>query len=124
VVPRVYSLLDRNIVNQTGGSEKQVFLLARGLAKDDDFDINSLIADYGQADLIIQENIRFHRSFSFSENKLNVFIKLFRTLKKINADIYIFRSPDFGVFAGLFIVKYLLRKKNSVYAGKSCGDIF
>lgn len=111
MVPRVYSLLDKNIVNQTGGSEKQVYLIARALAKDPDFDVNFLIADYGQEEIVKRENINFYRSFSFKENRIKAFIKLYRTLKKIDAGIYIFRAPDFGVFTGISMVKYLLKKK-------------
>ncbi len=114
VIPRAYYLFNSEISgaeDKVGGAQKQAFLLSTGLAEDENFDVHFLVADLGQADFEIKNNVKLHKSFNFSENILTRTKKFLKTLKKINADTYIFRSADIGVAFAVFYVKNILRKK-------------
>lgn len=114
VVPAVYPLFNTDVKTKRrfGGAEKQISILTRELALDKNNIITCCVADFGQTkDIDIIDNVTFYKSFSYEESKISGFIKLYRTLKKIDADNYVFFTADAGVAAGIFIVKQLLKKK-------------
>ena len=114
VIPRAYYLFNPKIKgaeDKVGGAQKQAFLLSTSLAQDKNFDVHFLVADFGQAKLEIIQGVNLHKSFHFSENIFKKTKKLLKTLKKINADIYIFRSADIGVAFTIFYIKSFLKKR-------------
>ena len=112
VVPAVYSFFEPKLANKkVGGAERQVYYLAKELAKDPQINVNLCVADFGQGDFEKKENINIWKSFAYQENKIIGLWKLYKTLHKVKADIYVFRAADAGVFFGVLIAKFLLRKK-------------
>ncbi len=114
VIPRAYYLFNTDIrgaKDKIGGAQKQSFLLSTNLAKDNNFDVHFLVADFSQPEFEEIKNVKLHKSFKFNDNILNRTIKLIKSLKKINADIYIFRSADIGVAFAVFYIKMFLHKK-------------
>jgi len=114
VIPRTYYLFNpdtKNHEDKVGGAQKQTYLLSTELAKDPDFDVSFCMADFGQAEFEIRENVKLRNAFSFDDPLIKRTCKLFKTLKNINADTYIFRSPDVGVAVAVFYLKVFLRKK-------------
>ncbi len=114
VIPRTYYLFNSETFEKKvipGGAQTQSFYLSTTLAKDKNFDVRFLVADFGQANFEIIKNVKLHKSFSHSDNIFKRIRKLFKTLKEINADTYIFRSADAGVAAAVFYVKTILKKK-------------
>lgn len=114
VIPRTYYLFypeisDKKII--PGGAQMQVFYLSTATAEDNRFDVNFLLADFGQSDFDKKQNVKLYKSFNFSDNIFKRIRNLFKTLKKINADTYIFRSADVGVAVAVFYVKKFLKKK-------------
>lgn len=95
----------------SGGAEHQLFYFGTNLAKRNNFEITYAVADYGQAKTEFYENVKVYNAFSFKDNKLKSFFQLIRTLRKINADLYIFRAVSPNLSPVFIILKYFLRKK-------------
>jgi len=114
VMPRAYYLFNPATPNQSdkvGGAQKQFYLISRYLADNKEFDVNFLVADFGQQAVERIENVNVYRTFNFQDNIIWRFIDLFRGIKKTNADIYFFRSSHFSIAIIIFIIKMLLGKK-------------
>lgn len=114
VIPRAYYLFNPNAQgaeDKAGGAQKQTFLLSTELAKDPDFDVHFALADFGQADFEIIKQVKLHKSFSFSDSLIKRSFRFLKSLKRINADYYVFRSADTGVALAVFFVKNFLRKR-------------
>ena len=111
VVPAAYTIFNKKASKQAGGSEMQAYLYSTGLAQDPKLKVSCLVADYSQNQEEIIENVLLVKSFSYSKNKIFGFVQLYKTLRTINPDVCLFRSPSIGVFIGIFIAKKLLHKK-------------
>jgi glycosyltransferase involved in cell wall biosynthesis len=86
-----YAVFNPESRAKIGGAEVDLFNIATELAKDDRFDIYFLVADFGQKDLEIYNNIKVVKGHSQEKSLLNyllAFIKFYRKLIEINADIY------------------------------------
>ena len=114
VTPRAYYLFNPNtlgVEDKVGGAQKQAYLISTGLAQNAILDIHFLVADFGQADFEKIKGVNIWKSFNFSDNIFKRTIELIKTLKKINADTYIFRSADIGVAFAIFYIKKILKKR-------------
>ncbi|MFN8255375.1 MAG: glycosyltransferase [Bacteroidales bacterium] len=114
VVPRAYYLFNppsENYADKVGGAQKQTFLLSTGIAMNPGFDVHFIVADFGQDKLEIKSNVKVHKSFSFKQPIPLRLFYLLKSLKKVNADNYIFRAADAGVAVAALFIKIFLRKK-------------
>ncbi|MCF6366605.1 MAG: glycosyltransferase [Bacteroidales bacterium] len=114
VIPRAYYLFNpeaAGIKDKIGGAQKQTYILSTKLTEDKNFDVHFLVADFGQPEYEEIKNVKLHKSFNFSNNIFKRTKNLLKKLKKINAEIYIFRSADIGVAFAVFYVKIFLKKK-------------
>lgn len=114
VIPRAYYLFNpeaKFVSDKVGGAQKQAFLLSTELAKNSEFEVHFLTADFGQNDFEERLNVKIWKSFNFKNNIFKRVRKLLKTIKKINADIYIFRAADTGVAFAVFYIKTFLKKK-------------
>ena len=89
----VYHLFCNSSNGIYGGSELQLYLIAKELSKDNKFLISFIVGDFGQKNIEEINNIILYKSCNpkFNGNLFIKFfqaIKYFRLLKKINADIY------------------------------------
>ena len=116
IAPKAYPLFEPNAKNVKypfGGSEVDLYLLAMELAKDENFDVSFIVADYGQKDIEIIENIKVLKSLNFAQNFLTSSIKIWRAMKKADAKIYMLESASPGVpFVAMFC---LLHHRNFAY---------
>ncbi len=90
-----YSLFNPDSFASVGGTEVQLFNLANHLAENTSWKVSFIVGDWGQADVEIYNKIEVFRSFSLRPGAINYLkapLKLWRTLKKVNADIYITSS--------------------------------
>ncbi len=111
VIPRGYEYFFPGIKPVGGGAEKQIFLLAKGLSNYNDFDVNVCLADFGQEEFTQQNNISFWRIHKLSDNKLAGFLKIIKTLRKIDADLYVYMAANFAIyFLSLYIQLFLQNK--------------
>lgn len=116
VTPKAYPLFHPKTEVSFGGAERQVYLLAKELVKHKTIDVNFCVADFSQKDIEIYEHdIKVWKSFRFREFPFLSFFKLYRTLRKIDADYYIFRTASFGVAVLFYTLKVFLPEKKLIY---------
>jgi glycosyltransferase involved in cell wall biosynthesis len=89
IAPKAYLLFNPEYKGIFGGAEVDLYLLSRELAKDDLFKISFVTADYGQPDNETIHNVHLHKSITFLENPVFGAYKIWKSLKKANADIYV-----------------------------------
>lgn len=111
VVPQTYPFFYASVGAHFGGAERQAYFLGTALAERDEFEVHYCVADYGQGGREVRENCQLWPSFNFSENKLRSFFNICKSLQKINADVYIFRSANAVIWPLALYLKYLLKKK-------------
>ncbi len=97
VCPKAYPLLDPSCPATFGGAEVDLYLLGRELAKDDGFGVHFITADYGQPAEQHIQNIHVIKSLNVHQNPLLGAWKLWRAMKKIDADMYFLKSASLGV---------------------------
>jgi len=86
-----YAVFNPKSTAKIGGAEVDLYNIATELSKDKRFDVHFLVADFGQKDLEIYNNIKVIKGHSQEKsyvNYFNAFIIFFRRLVQIKADIY------------------------------------
>ncbi len=114
VVPRTYIFFNENAKNskdKVGGAQKQIYNYSKELSKQANIDVHISVADFGQEDFELIDNVKLWKSFSFSDNKFKGFRNLTKVLKKIDADYYLFHSADPAVYPVSVYIKKVLKKK-------------
>jgi len=113
VCPKAYPLFNETVESVFGGSEVDLYYLGTELVKDEDFDVSFIVADYGQADVETIENVTVIKSLDLGKNALAGAMRIWRALKRANADIYIIKTASVGV--PLVAVFCRLYKKVFIY---------
>jgi glycosyltransferase involved in cell wall biosynthesis len=111
VSPQAYLYFNPEAAGTPGGSERQMYLLATGLAKEGEYDVHFIVADHGQDEMEEREGVTVWKSCRTDQPKWRNIHKLRKRLKRVNAHVYILRSPDLGVAVAGFIIKKMMRKK-------------
>ena len=114
VTPRTYYLFNPDISDKEiipGGAQTQVYYISKALAEDNNFEVHFSVADFGQTDFEIYNNIKLHKTFRLTDNIFRKTVKLIKSLKKTDAETYIFRSADIGVAFAVFWIKKILKKQ-------------
>lgn len=88
-----YPLFNSESTSIHGGSELQLYLIAKELSINNDFAISFIVGDFGQKNVDEYEKIKLFKSFNPKSNdslykKLIQAILYYRLFKKIDADIY------------------------------------
>ena len=89
VSPKSYPLFNPAVKAVFGGAEVDLYLLGTELAKDKNFNISFITADYGQSATETIENVKLIKSLNFKQNPLFSAWRIWHALRKANADIYI-----------------------------------
>jgi glycosyltransferase involved in cell wall biosynthesis len=100
VAPKAYPLFNpdaKNVKNPFGGSEVDLYLLAMELAKDENFEINFIVADYGQGDTETFGNVKVIKSLNFDKNAFSGMFRIWSAMRKADAGIYIIKTASTGV---------------------------
>lgn len=111
VLGGMYGLFNKKVPYAAGGSEKQLYLIAKGLEEKQSYGLSCCAYDYGQPPVEIYDTIKVYKTFSLTKNKLSGFLTLIKVLLKIKADVYITRSPGISVFFSFLVSKYILKKR-------------
>lgn len=114
VSPKAYPLFDPQCEGVFGGAEVDLYHLGMELAKDKRFFISFVTADYGQRDDQIIKGIRLIKSLDFGKNSLSGACKIWKALKKANAEIYVIKTASSGVpllakFCSFYKRKFIYR---------------
>ena len=98
IAPKAYPLFNPDIKEIFGGAEEDLYFLATELAKDKNFSVSFITADYGRQDVEIIENVRIIKSLDFKKNCLSGAIKVWRGLRKADAEMYMIKTISAGMF--------------------------
>ncbi len=112
-MPKTYPLFNTETTSVFGGAEVDVYLTATELAKDEAFKVSCVVADYEQKETELRENVSVVKGLNFNHNQLKIAISLWKSLKEVNADIYITKTASLGVF--LIYLFCRLQNKKFIY---------
>jgi len=97
IAPKAYPLFNPTVKKVFGGAEVDLYFLATELAKDENFVVSFITADYGQKQAETIKNVKVIKSLSFKENPLAGAIKVWRAMQRSQADIYLLKTASPGV---------------------------
>jgi glycosyltransferase involved in cell wall biosynthesis len=113
VSPKAYPLFNKNYNGIFGGAEVQLYLLAREFAKNEDMDVNFIVADYGQKLSEECGGVTVLKSFKFDNLSLIKNMEFLRCFMRVNSGVYIQRTLDPA--SGVIVVLCKLLRKQFVY---------
>ncbi len=112
IMPKAYPVLDPEVKGVFGGAEVDLVNLSTELAKDNKYDVNLLVADYGQNKTEIIDNVTVKKALSLKTNKVIAFFQLTFTMFKMKSRIFFLETISPAVpFTALFCKLF---KKNFV----------
>jgi glycosyltransferase involved in cell wall biosynthesis len=100
-----------------GGAEVQMYLIAKELARDGNFDVNFIVLDIGQKSGEVYERVKLFKAYRRGRSWLNLIIaplKLISVLRKINPEIVVCRAA--GAEVGLAAIYAKLFRKKFIYS--------
>lgn len=97
VCPKAYPLFNPAVESVFGGAEVDTYLIATELAKDERYAVSFIVADYGQPEEEVREQVRLLKSLDFRQNPLRGAMKIWKAMKTADADIYLMKTASPGV---------------------------
>lgn len=97
IAPKAYPLFNPDVKKVFGGAEVDLYFLATELAKDEDFAVSFITADYGQERFQTIQGVRVIKSVDFKKNPLNGAVRVWRALHEADAQIYMIKTISPGV---------------------------
>jgi len=98
VAPKAYALFNPQIKETIGGAEVDLYMLATELAKDDNFEVSFVTADYGQPAEEIIEGVRVIKSLDFRKNPAIGAVRIWAALARADAQMYMVKTISAGTF--------------------------
>ena len=120
IAPKAYPLFNPDVKKVFGGAEVDLYLLAAELAKDGNFAVSFITADYGQEDIETIENVRIIKSLNFNKNPLTGAVRLWQAMHTADAQIYFQKTVSWGTF--LVALFCTLHKRSFVYRTANQGE--
>jgi len=97
VAPKAYPIFNPDVGDYFGGAEVDLYYLATEFARDDNYEVSFIVADYGQNDVETIEGVKVLKSLSFKSNMLTGCLRTWNALKRADADIYVLKCASPGV---------------------------
>ena len=113
IAPKAYPLFNPACDKVFGGAEVDLYYLATEFAKDLEYKVKFIVADYGQPDQEIIENTTLIKSLSFSKNIISDVIKIWNAMKKADCCYYFIKTTSMGTFLAALFCK--LHKRAFIY---------
>ena len=110
VSPKAYPIFNPEIESVFGGAEVDLYMIATELAKDENFDVSFIVADYGQSEEEVREHVRILNSLNFKQNPLTSAWKIWKAMKQADADWYMLETASPGVPLGFLFSRFHRRK--------------
>ncbi len=96
ISPKAYPLFNTEVKELFGGAEVDLYLTATEFAKDKNFEVSFITADYGQKSIGTIQGVKVIKSLDFSQNALTGALRIWRAMKQADADIYILKTASPG----------------------------
>ena len=120
--PKAYPLFNNKIhAPLGGGTEVQLYLLARELSSYPDVEVSFIVANDGEPAQETYENIDIFKSFQFKDILIKRISDFYKTMRKVDADIYI--QSTLTAFSGMIALLCRLRGKKFVYRLASDSEV-
>ncbi|NIP26203.1 MAG: glycosyltransferase [Phycisphaerae bacterium] len=120
IAPKAYPLFNPDVKQVFGGAEVDLYFLATELAKDDNFAVSFITADYGQNDFETIESVRIIKSLNFNKNLLTGTTRIWQAMQAADAHIYFQEAVSWGTFlVALFCNSH---KRTFVYRTANQGE--
>lgn len=97
IAPKAYPIFNPAVGDYFGGAQLDLYHLATELARDDNFEVSFIVADYGQNDVEVIEKVTVIKSLDLRGNMLFGLMRLWGAIKKADADIYFLKCASPGV---------------------------
>ncbi len=107
---RAYPIFNPSIESVFGGAEVDLYLLATELAKDDAFQVSFVVGDFGQDDEETREGVRLIKSLDPTANFFAGSPKVWRAMRKADADIYFDEACSLGTVLYAFYCRVYGKK--------------
>ena len=118
ISPKAYPIFNPQVESVFGGAEVDTYMIATELAKDENFEVSFIVADYGQPQEEVRENIHILKSLNFKQNPLTGACKIWKALKRADADIYMMKTASPGVP----LILYFCQKYNRQFVYKNANQ--
>lgn len=121
-----YPLFNPKVRAEFGGAELQLYYLATELMKDPRFEVFFVTGDFGQPDHEEREGVELYKLVRPSTGikyvkTIHEYIRLWRLLKKIDADVYVQRAA--GLITGLIALFCRSQGKKFIYMTAHDADV-
>ena len=120
VVPKIYPLFNSDVKSVFGGAEVDCYLLATELAKDKDFAVSCIVADYGQDSCQVRQDVTIIKSLNFRENSLLGAWRIWRAVHQAEGQIYFMKTASPGIPLVALFCK--LHNRRFVYRSASSSE--
>jgi glycosyltransferase involved in cell wall biosynthesis len=120
VMPKIYPLFNSAVNAVFGGAEVDFYNLATELAGDMNFSVSCIVADYGQPDKEVRENVTLIKSLDFNKNLFSKSISILHALRRADVSIYLQETASWGTFLVAFFCK--LHKRAFIYRTATAGE--
>jgi len=111
IAPKAYPLFDPNAKGVFGGAEVDLYFLATELAKDEDFEVSVITADYHQDKLQTIQGVKIIKSLDFKKNAISGAIKVWQALRKADTEMYMIKT----ISPGMFLLALYCRLKDKMF---------
>jgi glycosyltransferase involved in cell wall biosynthesis len=120
VAPKSWPLFNPACKEVIGGAEVDIYFLATELAKDKQFEISCIVADYGQGDIEHRNNVKIIKGVDFKANAALAAAKLWRAMKTADSHIYFQKTASWGTFFVALFCKF--HKRLFMYRTATAGE--
>ncbi|MBL7215325.1 MAG: glycosyltransferase family 4 protein [Phycisphaerae bacterium] len=121
VSPKAYPIFNPDVQSVFGGAEVDLYLIATELAKDDRFDVQFVVGDYGQPEIEQREDVTLIKSLDVNKNMILQGGKIWKALRRADADIYMHEACSLGTTLIAWFCK--MKDRSFVYRTASTREI-
>lgn len=94
VILRAYTLFNPEVKGVIGGAEVDFYYIAKELAKDPNYHVSCIVADYGQEPIEIREGVTLIKTLGFNKKQVSATFRLWKALRTADAQIYVRKFPS------------------------------
>ncbi|MGB2807984.1 MAG: glycosyltransferase family 4 protein [Sedimentisphaerales bacterium] len=119
VILNAYPLFNPDVKDVIGGAEVDSYYIATELAKDQNYQVSCIVADYGQEPIEVREGVTLIRSSDFSTKRISATFRLWQALRRADAQIYVRKlssavTTEVAFFCKRFGRRFIYRTASSV----------
>ncbi|MHC4641851.1 MAG: glycosyltransferase family 4 protein [Planctomycetota bacterium] len=119
VILNAYPLFNPEAKGVIGGAEVDSYYLSSELAKDPNYHVSCIVADYGQEPVEVRESVTLIRSLDFNSKRVSATFHLWQALRKADAQIYVRKlcsavTTEVALFCKGFGRSFVYRTASSV----------